>query len=295
MRERKRKERIMDYIVFDLEWNQGRSGKSRLVKNVLLSGEIIQIGAVKVDSAMNVLDYFSMRVAPEIYTELNRNVAEITGIDQSTLENGVPFADASAGFFSWCGDDCMLCAWGPNDLEVLLQNMRIHGMATSELPPVVDLQKLFSIQVLGDSVSCCSLLRALEILDEPALDAHDALNDADNTVSVMWHLDMENSEDLALCVTRASNCLKAENFSIRCASERALLSDISLRYFVSPSNGKKALCGSWIRTGNRCYESRATDAAGNLYRAVIEFRPFRDGYRVSRKIWECDGSAAGCA
>ena len=42
----------MNYIVMDLEWNQAISQKFVKTKPVYLSGEIIEIGAVKVDEEL---------------------------------------------------------------------------------------------------------------------------------------------------------------------------------------------------------------------------------------------------
>ena len=46
----------MDYIVFDLEWNQNPNERAR--PNKLLPFEIIEIGAVRLDENRNILDTF---------------------------------------------------------------------------------------------------------------------------------------------------------------------------------------------------------------------------------------------
>ena len=46
----------MNYIVFDLEWNQNPSGKK--TRNDRLPFEIIEIGAVKVNSKKEITDHF---------------------------------------------------------------------------------------------------------------------------------------------------------------------------------------------------------------------------------------------
>ena len=45
----------MNYIVFDLEWNQNPSGKK--TRNDRLPFEIIEIGAVKVNSKKEITDH----------------------------------------------------------------------------------------------------------------------------------------------------------------------------------------------------------------------------------------------
>ena len=55
----------MNYIVFDLEWNQAADIKTRL-KNELMF-EIIEIGAVKLDSRKNYVDCFHELIKPQIF------------------------------------------------------------------------------------------------------------------------------------------------------------------------------------------------------------------------------------
>ena len=54
----------MDYVIFDLEWNQCPYGKGK--ENPKLPFEIIEIGAVKIDEDANVLDTFSIHLRPSI-------------------------------------------------------------------------------------------------------------------------------------------------------------------------------------------------------------------------------------
>ena len=68
----------MNYIAVDFEWNQaGYHRKS----NVQLDGEIIQIGAVKMDENFNVLEYFAADIKPVFYRKIHKKVKELTGID----------------------------------------------------------------------------------------------------------------------------------------------------------------------------------------------------------------------
>ena len=59
----------MSLIVFDLEWNIGY--QPRLFDyhgaEQTLRGEIIQIGAVKVDETGHVLDTFSLNLKPRLF------------------------------------------------------------------------------------------------------------------------------------------------------------------------------------------------------------------------------------
>ena len=59
----------MNYIVFDLEWNQSPRGKAGEVSR--LPFEIIEIGAVKLDKDRNEVDRFQQVIRPAVYRTLN--------------------------------------------------------------------------------------------------------------------------------------------------------------------------------------------------------------------------------
>lgn len=65
----------MNYIVFDLEWNQCPYGKDR--ENKRLPFEIIEFGAVKLDENRKVIDKFQQIVKPAVYHRLHYRTKEI--------------------------------------------------------------------------------------------------------------------------------------------------------------------------------------------------------------------------
>lgn len=54
-------------IVLDLEWNQPFSMRSMITTPVRLRGEIIQIGAVKLNEQLEIVDTFKVMVKPKYY------------------------------------------------------------------------------------------------------------------------------------------------------------------------------------------------------------------------------------
>ena len=80
----------MNLIVFDLEWNMGNAPKTFNYHGaeLTLRGEIIQIGAVRVDENGDVLDTFEMTLRPRIFRKLHWRIAEVTGLSQGDLEAG---------------------------------------------------------------------------------------------------------------------------------------------------------------------------------------------------------------
>lgn len=57
----------MNYIIFDLEWNQPMDERSTVLKPVYLSGEIVEIGAVKLNDQFCPVDELRLYITPKYY------------------------------------------------------------------------------------------------------------------------------------------------------------------------------------------------------------------------------------
>ena len=138
----------MNYIVLDLEWNQSPSGKEDSVEH--LPFEIIEIGAVKLDSQFREVDSFHRLVKPAVYQELHFKITEVTHMDMNELEQeGESFPKVMEAFLSWCGEESIrFCTWGSMDLTELQRNIAYHGLENLFPRPLLylDIQKLYSLQ-----------------------------------------------------------------------------------------------------------------------------------------------------
>lgn len=180
----------MNYIVLDLEWNQPLSPQRMVREPLNLSGEIIQFGAVKIDSLndLNIIDRYSEIVRPVYYTKMNKHVTEVTDLTDEIIEQGRPFETVCREFLDWCGDDSAFITWSENDIYMLEDNMSIHEMDIDILPECYDVQLLFDDQITQEDRSF-ALSYAMWKFDIKPERTHDALNDAINTVAVMRKLD----------------------------------------------------------------------------------------------------------
>ena len=104
----------MNYVVVDLEWNQAMSSKSSVFNKlpIHLSGEIIEIGAVKLREDMSPGEEFTIDVKPVYFRRMHYKVKKITGFDKERLAHGIAFADALEQLRQWCGDDITFITWG---------------------------------------------------------------------------------------------------------------------------------------------------------------------------------------
>ena len=136
----------MNYIVFDLEWNQpeGLDSKSRP-----LPFEIIEIGAVRLNDRFELVSKFSRVIKPQVYSRLNRHIVKMLSLKPGELENGDSFENVAGKFLEWCGEDFIFCTWGNQDLTELQRNIAYYSMAPLSDKPFryIDVQKLYSIMI----------------------------------------------------------------------------------------------------------------------------------------------------
>ena len=183
----------MFYITLDLEWNQAYAQLALAVQRQLscrLRGEVIQIGAVKLNENMQPCGSFSVIVKPKFFKKLHRHVSELTGITQDQMNLGTPLPAAAEAFRKWCGNDYAFLTWGPDDIPMLKENLHAHSIDGSWLDRTYDLQVIFNRQTDGSSKQR-SLEYAMDYFELPQrLPAHDALNDAYFTALVAEKLNV---------------------------------------------------------------------------------------------------------
>lgn len=181
-----------NYIVLDLEWNQSSDGKEGTVEHFPF--EIIEIGAVKLNGAMEEIDSFRHLVKPEVYPVIHSKILEVTHMDAKELEqDGERFVDAAAQFLEWCGPGAVFCTWGAMDMTELQRNMTYFGIEIPFEMPLLyyDVQKLYSL-LNGDGKVKHSLDTVVEELGiREARPFHRALDDAHYTGRVMASMDFD--------------------------------------------------------------------------------------------------------
>lgn len=185
----------MYYITLDLEWNQAYVQQALAVQKRIccrLRGEVIQIGAVKLNKNMKPCGSYQIIVKPKYFKKLHKHVSQLTGITQEQIDDGTPLDAANDSFRRFCGDDFVFLTWGPDDIPMLAENLHAHGISADWIKDkAYDLQKIFNRQTDGQNKQR-SLEYAMEYYEIPQrLPAHDALNDAYFTALVAERLDVK--------------------------------------------------------------------------------------------------------
>lgn len=175
----------MNYIVFDLEWNQSNTGREPQVRE--LPFEIIEIGAVKLNNEMKFISEFSQLIKPKVYQEMHYITRKLIHIQMEELQCGKPFPIVMDEFLEWCGKDSIFCTWGPLDLVELQRNMRFYNMEPLSDKPFqfFDVQKLFSL-TYEDGKKRRSLEYAIDFLKiDKDIPFHRAFSDAYYTGKIL--------------------------------------------------------------------------------------------------------------
>lgn len=117
----------MHAVFVDFEMNP--IGRDQLQIHKLCPGEIIEIGAVKLDSAGHEVSSYKEYVRPEYTVEMNATCQELTGITMDTLADAPHFSEVYGRFLHWCNDaspnDYEIYAWSESDWRQLTSEMRL--------------------------------------------------------------------------------------------------------------------------------------------------------------------------
>lgn len=276
-----------------MEWNQPFNMKSTVKRPVILHGEIVQIGAVKLDENYHILDTFKIMVSPKYYTKMHKKVSSLTKITNEELQYGFPFPIAFNYFKKWCGEEFVFLTWGSDDIDVLRDNMIIHNINTEWIPSIYNIQVIFDDQITKEKRQV-SLSYAMEKIGEPALKAHDALNDARNTVCVCLHLDMVRGLSEYAILQNQMNCYgtlaKERNKSAKTyLSRESALNDPELINFFCPTCGSNVECVNFVRQDYNKFICIGKCENGDELFVRFKFAKCPDGKLcVSRILYEMD-------
>lgn len=183
----------MEFIIIDLEFNQP-------VKQLrFYYQEIIEIGAVKLNENLEIIDSFQSYVKPKYLKTLHWKVKKITGINNEQLDNTEPLEVILFSFLNWCGTNFNICSFGIDDLFWFLDNCKRQGLPVNWLRKFVNIQT--EIMRIFDLEKQPSLTNSLKLFELEFLgEKHQALADALNTVDLFFNIyneiDFDNLQHL---------------------------------------------------------------------------------------------------
>ena len=295
----------MEYIVLDMEWNQPWPGSpsAQKVLPVQIRGEIIQIGAVRLNHEGQVADEFQVLIRPKYYRRLNRRVSKLTGIKENRLrDEGIPFPEAMERFKSWCGQEIVFLTWGFDDIGILRENLRLFGLEEGWTEKWFNAQMIFNAQTDGSN-SQKALKTAMEIFGiEATRPAHDALGDAFHTAQICAKLDLERgmaeytqalkSHENGFHGAELPGCISRKVFHDY-ADKQAALAAMTGPENQCPVCGRQMLGSRWFAQPGHRYMDLATCAEHGKFLIRCRLSEQADGtVRVSRLTYEATSEAA---
>lgn len=220
----------MNAVFVDFEMNP--IGRGQKEARRICKGEIIEIGAVKINEDGEEIASYKEYVRPEYATEMNTTCQELTGITMDMLTGAPHFTDAFMHFLSWCrdtnGNDYEMYAWSENDWRQLTSEMRLKSLDMTDedvrwmLDHWQNFQQIYCNLLGLDKV--ISLDKAVSTLGE-TFDGqmHDALWDARNT-SKLYVLSKKKDEfrDIMQPIIDATKPAEPLTFSLADAFRAAI-------------------------------------------------------------------------
>ncbi len=294
----------MTYIVLDLEWNQAMSANASIFNYlpIHLAGEIIQIGAVKLDENLLPAEEYKSDVKPVYFRRMHYKVKKLTGISKDRLNRSEPFPVVFEEFRRWCGEDPVFITWGNDDRRIMEQNIIVHDLDWDWISDWINLQLIYNMQTGGDK-NQKSLATAMEHFSiEQTRVAHDALGDAYNTALVCSRLDLDAGLDQ---YEDASHALPPEPVSSNGGKDGAeSLEHSSFTGYAARSEAfadekvSRVLCplctsplseGRWVNQGDRRYMNLCECEEHGKFLIRLKFRKDDDeSWCVNRIVYQAD-------
>lgn len=195
----------MNYLVIDLEMCKvPKHYRSEKYKH---ASEIIQIGAVLLDEAFEVIGRINQYVHPK-YGVIDNFISNLTGIENSHVKNAPLLPEVLKHMLDWLGDrEYKIYAWSKSDYHQLhyeivskkITDPRIDNFMRPDR--WVDYQEVYGKRFeieravsLGEALTCCDI--------EVDGRLHDGLDDAINTAKLIKLL--EQNPDFVICTNEAA-------------------------------------------------------------------------------------------
>lgn len=275
----------MDYVILDLEWNGTFSRRRKKYIN-----EIIDIGAVKLDESLNVIDSYSMLITPQIGKKLNKYVQELTHISIDELESAQHTFTHALSRFNEFAENSVILTWGTTDILTLMSNCEyfLHDERPEFLKYYMDLQdycqKSLSMSNPGRQLGLMAVAQILEI-DFKEEEMHRAL--ADSELSARCFVRLFDDEQVKHMIHKCD-----DRFYRRISFKNHYITDInnplvkkSELYAVCPDCGEKMQIKSRWHGKNRGFRAKAICPNCKVPSlATVRFKKMFDGMEIKRFV-----------
>lgn len=248
----------MDYIIVDLEWNNTYCKKKKGFLN-----EIIEVGAVKLNENLEIVDTFSMLVKTQLGKKLHTRVKELTNITNDDISDGTPFSQVMSLFRKWSSGENVILTWGDTDIRVLIENFKyFNGINfVPFLKNYINLQKYaqaFLNISKADQIGLSAAAEKLGIKTEE-YSLHRALDDSLLTADIF---------------KRIFNCDMISSYTLRC--DNTFYAKLSFKPKIITDINSPLIDKSRMK----CF----CDACGSHCERITEWRVMNQAFRA---VFQC--------
>ena len=167
----------MNYIIMDLEWNNAYMKSAQKFVN-----EIIEIGAVKLNEELEIVDTYSELIKPIVSKKLRTRIKDLTHITNEEVLGGKPLQEAISQLEQWVGEDAVVMTWGDTDVRTMLTNFKcfLKKDKIDFIKKYADLQRYCQCFINMENIQQAGLSYAAECLEVDAekYPHHRALDDS---------------------------------------------------------------------------------------------------------------------
>ena len=167
----------MNYIIMDLEWNNAYMKSAQKFVN-----EIIEIGAVKLNENLEIIDTYSELIKPVVSRKLRSRIKDLTHLTNEDISGGIAFSEAITKFEDWSGNNAVFMTWGDTDIRTMLTNFKyfLNKDNISFIECYADLQRYCQCFINMENIQQAGLSYAAECLkiDAEKYPHHRALDDS---------------------------------------------------------------------------------------------------------------------
>lgn len=200
----------MEYIILDTEWNNSYCRRTGGFVN-----EIIEIGAVKLDSGLNEIDRFQCIIKSQLTKRLSTRFKTLTHITNEEMCHGVSLEEAVDRYVEWMGEDCLTLTWSNSDIYTLLTNFKLfkNTISIPLIKKYADLQAFVQNHLrkngfqISSQISLSNAAKLLNISTED-VELHRAVDDSALAAEILrktfnkkqlmsYVIDTENSDYFA--------------------------------------------------------------------------------------------------
>ena len=161
----------------DLEWNNAYMKSAQKFVN-----EIIEIGAVKLNENLEIVDTYSELIKPVVSRKLRSRIKDLTHLTNEDISGGMAFDEAISKLEEWSGSDALFMTWGDTDIRTMLSNFKyfLKKDSISFIERYADLQRYCQCFINMENIQQAGLSYAAECLqiDAEKYPHHRALDDS---------------------------------------------------------------------------------------------------------------------